>query len=345
MAARLLTRRRHWRRVGPRAATGDDLQAGRSGSSPSPLPVRTGGEKQRHLQSNKIATTICFSFPFLSSVPSLLSLSDLSLVLPLHDSLRLQGEGGGCCARPRWVQPGLDCGCRRGIEGRRRGLPLSSAWGRESGLSCGSVGDGGEAVEAGQRLEKGKMEAERLGEGAAVGRRKEICRSREGGSGSVRGWKRREDRLFGREPAAKMEACVGGWEKGKDGEGRRKMEVDGCVSKWSRWAGRGGVVAGLVGEERAGSEGKIFNRGVGGAAAALEEKEIRFFFRVRFFCIFFWFCQNCPPLLGWKWRLFIGKIVFSGFKIGPSSFVFGPWFQSIHLVKIKLGIVKFWFFN
>ena len=79
-----------------------------------------------------------------------------------------------------------------------------------TGLSCGSVGDGGEAVEAGQRLEKGKMEAERLGEGAAVGRRKEICRSREGGSGSVRGWKRREDRLFGREPAAKMEACAGG---------------------------------------------------------------------------------------------------------------------------------------
>jgi hypothetical protein len=55
------------------------------GFTSSPLPFCTGGEKQRHLQSKKIATTICFSFPFLSSVPSLLSLSDLSLVLPLHD--------------------------------------------------------------------------------------------------------------------------------------------------------------------------------------------------------------------------------------------------------------------
>jgi hypothetical protein len=52
---------------------------------PPPLPFCTGGEKQRHLQSNKIATTVCFSFPFFSSVPSLLSFSDLSLVLPLHD--------------------------------------------------------------------------------------------------------------------------------------------------------------------------------------------------------------------------------------------------------------------
>jgi hypothetical protein len=34
--------------------------------------------------------------------------------------------------------------------------------------------------------------------------------------------------------------------------------------------------------------------------------------------------SKLPPLLfGWKWRLFIGKVVFSGFQIGPSSFVFG----------------------
>jgi hypothetical protein len=58
---------------------------GGSVTTSSPLPFCTGGEKQRHLRSNKIATTISFSFPFLSSVPSLLSLSGLSLVLPLHD--------------------------------------------------------------------------------------------------------------------------------------------------------------------------------------------------------------------------------------------------------------------
>jgi hypothetical protein len=64
--------------VRPRAATEKTGDRGDPKQLPPPLPVCTGGEKQRHLQSNEIATTVCFSFPFLSFVPSLLSFPNLS---------------------------------------------------------------------------------------------------------------------------------------------------------------------------------------------------------------------------------------------------------------------------
>jgi hypothetical protein len=67
-----------WRRVGSLAAAEKTGDRGDPKRLPPPLPVCTSGEKQRHLQSNEIATTVCFSFPLLSSVPSLLSFSDLS---------------------------------------------------------------------------------------------------------------------------------------------------------------------------------------------------------------------------------------------------------------------------
>jgi len=38
-----------WRRVFPRAAAGEDQQAGRSGSSPSPLLCLSGGAPPSHL--------------------------------------------------------------------------------------------------------------------------------------------------------------------------------------------------------------------------------------------------------------------------------------------------------
>ena len=42
------------------------------------------------------------------------------------------------------------------------------------------------------------------------------------------------------------------------------------------------------------AEGKTkSNKETGGAGAALEEKKIRFFFRVRF--VLFFCCQDCPP--------------------------------------------------
>jgi len=48
-----------------RATAGEDRQAGRSGSSPSSLPVRTGGASPSHLQSIPTTQAVFhFRFPF-----------------------------------------------------------------------------------------------------------------------------------------------------------------------------------------------------------------------------------------------------------------------------------------
>ena len=54
MVARPPTRHRHWRRVGLRATAGEDHQASRSGSSPSPLPVCTVGDLQKQEKTQTI---------------------------------------------------------------------------------------------------------------------------------------------------------------------------------------------------------------------------------------------------------------------------------------------------
>jgi hypothetical protein len=82
------------RRVDSRATAGEDQQAGRSGLSPSSLPVRTGGASPSHLQSKPTTQTVPVS-------PSpLLRVADRAVLQRLS-------RGGGldwccCCCVTLW---------------------------------------------------------------------------------------------------------------------------------------------------------------------------------------------------------------------------------------------------
>jgi len=83
------------RRVDSRATAGEDQQAGRSGLSPSSLPVRTGGASPSHLQSKPTTQTV----PVSPSSP-LLRVADRAVLQRLS-------RGGGldwccCCCVTLW---------------------------------------------------------------------------------------------------------------------------------------------------------------------------------------------------------------------------------------------------
>jgi hypothetical protein len=105
--------------VGPRAAAGEDQQASRSGSSPSPLLVRTGGASPSHLQSKPTTQTIS-ALLFFRSVTASFGSASLQISCycssssPLFHVLAARSAGGwrpavkeiGCCC---WWPV---CGCR-----------------------------------------------------------------------------------------------------------------------------------------------------------------------------------------------------------------------------------------
>jgi hypothetical protein len=122
MAARPPTRHRHWRRVGPRAPAGEDHQASRSGSSPSPLPVHTVGDLQKQEKTQTITGFwICLPFSFGSAdrqICSFVAVASLSPSVQVTGGMTkdcwsvgaagLVAAAGGCSAaeegKTRWLK-------------------------------------------------------------------------------------------------------------------------------------------------------------------------------------------------------------------------------------------------